>query len=202
MSEPNSKAKFQVRAIAKARLGGVTPQDAAAWSKAVCDHIMAWQAFERARTLMLFMPLAGEVDLRSLREEAIRLGKVVCLPRTDWQSRALNPVSVPSLGPGLVAARHGLLEPPAAAMALPISDLDLIVVPGLAFDSTGQRLGRGAGFYDRFLANPILRAFTCGVGFEVQLLDNLPIDRWDMPLHAIATERRLLMTGRTPPAAA
>jgi len=163
---------------------------------------MAWQAFERARTLMLFMPLAGEVDLRSLREEAIRLGKVVCLPRTDWQSRALNPVSVPSLGPGLVAARHGLLEPPAAAMALPISDLDLIVVPGLAFDSTGQRLGRGAGFYDRFLANPILRAFTCGVGFEVQLLDNLPIDRWDMPLHAIATERRLLMTGRTPPAAA
>jgi 5-formyltetrahydrofolate cyclo-ligase len=87
-------------------------------------------------------------------------------------------------------------------MALHISDLDLIVVPGLAFDSTGQRLGRGAGFYDRFLANPTLRAFTCGVGFEVQLLDNLPIDRWDMPLHAIATERRLLMTGRTPPAAA
>jgi 5-formyltetrahydrofolate cyclo-ligase len=127
VSEPNSKAKFQVRAIAKARLGGVTPQDAAAWSKAVCDHIMAWQAFERARTLMLFMPLAGEVDLRSLSEEAIRLGKVVCLPRTDWQSRALNPCRCRALGPDWLQARHGLLEPPAAAMALPISDLDLIV---------------------------------------------------------------------------
>ena len=101
-----------------------------------------------------------------------------------------------------MAGRYGILEPPAGTREIPISNLDLVLVPGLAFDTAGHRLGRGAGFYDRFLADPNLRAVTCGVGFEAQLLDNVPIDQWDIPLQAVATERRLVLTSHTPPAAA
>src|SRR5262245_46767799 len=148
------------------------------------------------------MPLPGEVDVRDVGRAGLRLGKTVCLPRAEWKSKVLSPVPVESLESGLMPGRVGILEPPENAPALAISTLDLVIVPGLAFDHSGNRLGRGAGFYDRLLAEPHGNALTCCAGFEIQLLDNLPIDRWYIPLQAIATERRLLTIGPPPRATA
>ncbi len=202
MSEPTATAKSRVRGLVRSRLAGLSARDVAEWSGSICARLRAWEAFQKARTVLLFMPLPGEVDVRPLGHQALQAGACVCLTRADWSTKRLAPVPVDSLESGLMAGRYGILEPPAGTREIPISNLDLVLVPGLAFDTAGHRLGRGAGFYDRFLADPNLRAVTCGVGFEAQLLDNVPIDQWDIPLQAVATERRLVLTSHTPPAAA
>lgn len=104
--------------------------------------------------------------------------------------RVMSAAEAPASRDGLIAGRNGIMEPGPGVAAVPIPDLDLVLVPGLAFDEEGFRLGRGAGFYDRFLGHPSLTAASIGVAFEVQMSPKLPRDEWDIPLHAIATERR------------
>ena len=81
----------------------------------------------------------------------------------------------------------GVLEPDTADPVDP-AEIDLVLVPGLGFGPAGQRIGRGAGFYDRFLANPRLTAATCGLAFELQVIDGIPMGTHDVALHMLVTE--------------
>jgi 5-formyltetrahydrofolate cyclo-ligase len=94
---------------------------------------------------------------------------------------------------GLVVERMGVREPAAGGQVVPPGDLDLILVPGLAFDEHGRRLGRGGGHYDRFLAG--LSSARVGVAFEVQLAPQVPAGPGDERVDAVATERRIIQTG-------
>lgn len=184
------QAKRRLRLELRDRLAGVTPTDAAAWSKALGDTVAASEAFRTAKTVMVFEPILGEPDLAKLVDKARTLGKRVCLPRVDWNLRVMTAAEAPRDRKELVAGKHGILEPRPDAAVVPVPDLDLILVPGLAVDRLGFRLGRGAGFYDRFLAHPALTAASIAPVFEVQLFPELPRDAWDVRVHAIATERR------------
>ena len=98
--------------------------------------------------------------------------------------------AVQSVDAGLIAGRHGIREPAADVSAVPPGEIDLVLVPGLAFDEAGRRLGRGAGYYDRFLAP--LSVATVGVAFELQLVPEVPAGSGDVPVGAIVTERRFI----------
>jgi 5-formyltetrahydrofolate cyclo-ligase len=76
------------------------------------------------------------------------------------------------------------------------SEVDVALMPGLAWDRAGNRLGRGAGYYDRLLAHPDWRAFRCGLFFATQEFPALPADPWDQPLQAVVTEREIIRTAR------
>ncbi len=190
MAESTLQAKRRIRLALRERLAAVSPSDAAAWSAEVCRRVAESDLFRSAKCLMLFVPTPGEADVYPLLDRARAAGKRVCLPRVDWALRVMSAAEAPASRDALIAGRHGISEPGPAFPAVPITELDLILVPGLAFDEQGGRLGRGAGFYDRFLAHPNLTASSIGVGFEVQMEPTLPRDSWDVPLHAIATERR------------
>jgi 5-formyltetrahydrofolate cyclo-ligase len=99
------------------------------------------------------------------------------------------PVAVTSLDEGIAPGRHGLREPVGGTVIDP-KDLGVVIVPGLAFDERGNRLGRGGGFYDRFLATT--PAFRIGVCFEVQLASSVPAGPLDVPMDAVVTERRVI----------
>jgi len=88
----------------------------------------------------------------------------------------------------LVAGAFGVREPGAGARRIEVAALEVLLVPGLAFDETGMRLGRGGGFYDRLLALPDLRARLVGVCFEVQVLPELPVEAHDRAVDAVVTE--------------
>jgi 5-formyltetrahydrofolate cyclo-ligase len=79
-----------------------------------------------------------------------------------------------------------------------LADLDLVVVPGLGFDEAGGRLGRGGGFYDRFLARPGLKAWKVGVGLDEQVVGPVPRDAWDVGLDALVTPTRTLVFAPAP----
>lgn len=185
--------KRELRRAVRERLHELDRASVAGWSESVCARLEAWGPFRRAHVVMSFVALPGEVDVGSLGRVLLEAGKTLCLPSVDWELRTMAPAAVTSLSEGLVTRRHGVQEPPEGAVRLDPHEVDLVLVPGLAFDEAGNRLGRGAGFYDRFLAHPALRATTCGVASEAQLVQCVPVEPHDRPLDAIVTERRLIV---------
>ncbi|GIK18928.1 MAG: 5-formyltetrahydrofolate cyclo-ligase [Leptolyngbya sp. PLA2] len=192
MSGPDTAAaKAALRREMRDRLAGLAASDTAAWSDALCARLLASGLLGEHGPVMLFAALPGEVDLSAVAAALHRAGRTVCLPRVGWDEGSLEPVAAGWPWDGLAQTRHGLREPPPDAPAIPLGELNAVVVPGLAFDGEGNRLGRGAGFYDRFLSRPGLAARTVGAGFDLQVVARVPTDAQDVPLDAVATERRI-----------
>ncbi len=144
-------------------------------SARLCELIACEPAWIQARTVATFAPHQSEPDVEWLAPHAA--GKALCFPRVS--KHGLDFFHVSDLS-ALVVSRWKLREPLVdLAKLVPLADIDLILVPGLAFTADGCRLGRGGGYYDRLLASSALRAVKLGVCFDVQLLDELPYEPHD-----------------------
>ncbi len=194
-SPPPSLKQLLRREITE-RLGNLDAAAVASASREACARLMARPEFASARRVMLFVPIGHELDPARIALECQRLAKTLWLPRTNWDTRTMVAARAPSWNvEGLVQGRHGLREPAPSAEVAPIDTLGLILVPGLAFDPRGGRLGRGAGFYDRFLAD--LRhadgkASFVALALDEQILESVPMDRHDVFMDLIVTPTRTL----------
>ncbi len=182
--------KHRLRGEMKAALAAMPAGMAAQLSIAACESLLALDEYAKARSVMLYAPIPGEVDCRPIAVAGWKDGKTVLLPRVTWAKRHMVAVPVHSLDQKLVAGRNGLREPDGEPW--PVEKIDLIVVPGLAYDRHGNRLGRGGGFYDRFLARPGLAAHTCGLAFSVQVVRELPVHPNDYPVKVLVTDKEVL----------
>ena len=118
--------------------------------------------------------------------EASAQGKRVCYPRVEGTNLELHAVSAHE---ELMVSRWNLREPVrAAGGGVPVSEVDLVLVPGLAFTRDGRRLGRGGGFYDRLLGDPLLKARRVGVCFEAQIIESVPLEGHDERVEEVLTE--------------
>jgi len=140
---------------------------------------------------MLYSPVRGEVDTRSIAELAWAMGKVVLLPRTLRAERRIVPV-VFEPGQTLVRGEYGIPEPPRGSEEVNVRHLQLVCLPGVAFGLDGSRLGYGGGYYDRLLRDPGFRAATCGLAFDLQVLCRLPRDPFDSTVDMVVTETRVI----------
>lgn len=190
--------KEAIRDEMRRRLRSLGTEDAKGWSGQVCSRIAGTSFFARAETLMVYLPIPGEVDITGLALRAFQEGKTVCVPRVDWRAGHMMAVEIRSLDDEFVEEKRGVKEP-AGGRSVCSEEIDLVLVPGLAFDAVGRRLGRGGGFYDRFLADPLLRrgglTTTCGVAFDFQVIEQVPTLGHDMRVDAVVTERRLIRAG-------
>ncbi|MCC5786602.1 MAG: 5-formyltetrahydrofolate cyclo-ligase [Phycisphaerales bacterium] len=196
MNEREEKARL--RAEMKRVLAGIDEPSAAARSREVCDLLLASDLLGGG-PVMVFAPIPGEVDLGPLAEALVASGREICLPRMDWESKSMDPASVTSIDRergGLVVRRHDVPEPSTSAPTVEVVSLSCVLVPGLAFDREGGRLGRGAGFYDRFVQRCREGAtgpggthgpIAVGVCFDEQLVDRVPTEGHDRMLDAVAT---------------
>jgi 5-formyltetrahydrofolate cyclo-ligase len=141
-----------------------------------------WQAATR---VMLFAPLPDEPDVWPLLTTALAAGKTVALPRFDSASGGYVAAVIRNPAEEIMVGRFNVREPGAECETLPLNRLDLILVPGVAFDRQCRRLGRGKGFYDRLLA--AVTGSTCGVAYDHQLVDEIPTEPHDVPLNCILT---------------
>lgn len=144
-----------------------------------------WRA---AKTVMLFVPLADEINILPLVNEALHHHKTLVLPRFNPAKECYEPAIVGNLAGELTTGCHGVSEPTSDCPLCPVNRLDVTVVPGLGFDREGRRLGRGKGFYDRLLAD--VSGWLWGVGHDVQLVDELPIEPHDVVMNCIVTPTR------------
>lgn len=191
--------KQAVRELVRTRMGALTD---AAWSRAaekITARLLELGEQRGWRSWMVFLPIArtsggrDEVDLTGLVEALLGADGIrVCLPRTDWGTSTIEPVPVQNLSTDIVVGRYSLREPKADLLPLAPGDLDVVIVPGLAFDATGARLGRGGGFYDRLLARLAAlpashRPVSVGVCVDEQVVENVPVEAHDLRVDMMVT---------------
>lgn len=185
---PDEKRRLRERVIAaRARLTAAEREEA---SRRIADRLAELDAYAGARTIALYAPIGAEVDTGEIVRRALAAGKSLAWPRLQAGRLALEFAACDPAG--LVGGPHGTHQPPPGAPAVPPERIDLVLVPGVAFDARGRRLGRGRGHYDATLAAMPPRVARVGLCFEVQLVPRLPNEPHDAPLDAIVTERRLL----------
>lgn len=177
----------------KTVLGQVSPQDAWLVGEAISNRLSSWPSWKSSRVVALFATLPGEVDTRPLLERSQREGKRLLLPRilADDTLEFAIVEGIESLRPG----RFGVLEPDEGCPAQAIGEDTIVFVPGLAFDRRGGRLGRGAGYYDRALAESGPRSGRpriIGMAFESQLVEIVPMGQGDIRMDGVITERGLV----------
>jgi 5-formyltetrahydrofolate cyclo-ligase len=190
--------KQRLRRELIARRRGVPPEAARRAALRVAERVVATAEFRSARHIALYAAFGGEIDARPIFDAAARSGKIRLLPRARRGARlGFAPVEDwASLVPGDL----GALEPPPESVEVPLERGDLVVVPGIAFDREGHRLGRGGGHYDRTFDAHTAHAASgpalFGLGFDFQLLDDLPSGPSDRSVDAVVTESELARTRR------
>ena len=175
--------KASRRAELLAALRGTAAEDRMAWSVATRHHLTASDLWKQARSVMVFAALKYEADLLPLLYAAD--GRRFSFPALE------NDSIVPRLvrsEDDLILASNGIREPSPRCPEEPMSELDLILVPGLGFAPDGTRMGRGRGYYDRFLAGVSDRTIRCGVCFGCQLQPALPSEPHDVRMDFLLTE--------------
>jgi len=159
-------------------------------SVVACSFIAASAEFAAARVVMLFLSIPTEVDTSPLALKAWQAGKTVVVPKVSWNQRRMLPVEISSLNDHMTTSGPGVREP-IEGKPVPVDFIDFVVVPGLGFSEKGYRIGRGMGFYDRFLAQPEFIGTSCGLAFEEQIVPELPVLDHDIPLSMLVTDRGL-----------
>jgi 5-formyltetrahydrofolate cyclo-ligase len=160
-------------------------------SAAITARIAALPSFIAARTVLLTLPFRSEWDTLPLVEQALAAGKTVAAPRVNRATRMLDLHSLSDSARALVPGAFGIPEPAATADRVAPESVEWVLVPGVAFDRTGRRLGYGGGYYDRLL--PLLGHATRVAGaFDLQLVDRVPWAPHDVCVDVIVTESQTL----------
>ena len=175
----------------RATLAEMAPEVAADKSYQACMALTRLAEFRESQVVMLYMVIPEEVDPAKVARSAWQSDKTVLVPRVSWRERSMEAVEIHSLHAGLVENSRGIREPDGGKV-WPVDQIDMVVVPALAFDRLGNRLGRGGGFYDRFLALPGMRAVMCGLAFSEQLVGPLPVHDNDYPVDLLVTDTDVL----------
>lgn len=191
MTDPRT-AKALLREQIRARVKSLSPTALRSSSAALCARLRAQRAWQESKTVLLFAPLPDEPDVWPLLAEALAANKIVALPsfvsatNTYVARRIIDPTR------DLIAGKFGVREVAELSPEMDLNQLDLVLAPGVAFDLHGRRLGRGKGFYDRLLAG--VRGTKCGVAFDEQLVEAVPVGPLDIPLNCILTPTRWIET--------
>ncbi len=146
-------------------------------------QFLALAEVQQAETILLFYGMKKEINTQPMLTALQRHGKRVllprCLPQHQMEARIYHPQKIKQ-------HRYGMWEPDEDCAVVEKAEIDLILVPALCFDRQGRRMGRGGGYYDRYLAD--YSGVTVGLCREVLLCDEVPIDPWDQPVKLVATE--------------
>ena len=192
--------KTQIRADMKTFLRNMSAEDRQRRSLAACTRLAATREFKNAQMVMLFMSMPTEIETSPLALRAWQEGKSIAVPRVDWESKRMDPLEIRSLESGMQIVGPGLRQP-IDGKVVPLALIDMVVIPGLAFDRQGFRVGRGRGFYDRFLAQQEFEGVRCALCYHEQLLeDEIPREPHDIPMDLIVTDQELLRCSAAAPA--
>ena len=186
VSDLKNELRQRCKAIRK-DLGDETRREAS-WS--ISNRLAAWDVFQASDVILTYMPIRGEVDLRPLLVEYP--GKRWLLPRIlpGENGRMVFHAYQPD---NLIVHTFGMAEPAPHLPQVSPGEIQLVLVPGLAFDRSGWRLGFGGGYFDRFLHD--FAGISVGVLFRALLLEVIPHGQIDIPMEWLATEEELIITG-------
>ncbi len=205
-SDVCATSKPVLRAAMLAQRKKISPTQIQQKSRQLHTAFVQEDVWKQARSVGLYMALAGEVATVPLVEQAWQEGKRVYLPRCHKGKRGEMDFIACTSHEDVAVGAYGIIEPKAELAVRTeailsaqngVWDLDLLLVPGVAFDTQGYRIGFGGGYYDRFLQRVYApttqqRTRCLGVAFTWQVVKSVPFDAWDMPMHGLLTEEGVL----------
>lgn len=186
--------KKALRSKMKTLLAAMGEDDRRARSAGVQSWLTGLDVYKESRTILAYASFGSEVQTQTLIERILQDGKTLVLPRLKPAGHSLALHDVKNLDTDLVKSKFGILEPRPTLLNVALRDIALILVPGLAFDPYGNRLGRGLGCYDRLLADATPANVTAAMAFEAQIVGgmDIPEDEYDVPMDMIVTESRVI----------
>jgi 5-formyltetrahydrofolate cyclo-ligase len=190
---PGSEAKVDLRRRLSEARGALSPADRAARSARIAQACSSLPGFATASILCAYVNFREEVETGALIDALLAAGRRVAVPvHLHGAPRPLNFAEIRSRAE-LVPNHFGIPQPPeGAARFLPTEAIPFFLVPGLAFDTRGGRLGYGLGFYDRAFAVADPAALKVGLAFEAQILERVPTGPHDVPMDFVVTEDRVI----------
>ncbi len=192
MNESLQAEKKKLREVVLAQRDAMPSATRKAASEAILEKVCALPGYAQAGCVLTYMGFGSEIETHPFFERIVSDGKIAVLPRVDRASQSLTLQSARSITE-LVTSKWGIREPASDAPMLPVSEVDFVLIPGVAFDRNGNRLGYGRGYYDKLLsvANPALARVAAG--FSCQVVDQVPVGACDQKMNCIITENETIV---------
>ncbi len=185
--------KAEIRRSTLARRDGLSKKKHTEKSKAILDSLSEFANFLEARIVLFYMSHKSEVDTRPMIRKAIALEKIVALPLIDEEKRGIVPFKIENLDRDTQPRYQGIPEPiPQRCKEVPVEHINLAIIPGIAFDERGARIGYGTGFYDRFIPHLDITTRKVALAFECQIVPQIPMEPHDRYTDIIITEKRII----------
>ena len=175
--------KKEIRAEVRRRIKQLSTEQMAMASESIFGQIEQLEAFNKAHCIALFAAMHDEVPTHIALDRWPKLGRRVVVPRVEGDIMRFYDYSPDRMRRGAFG-----IEEPEGDVECKCADIDLIIVPARAFTTSGERLGRGGGFYDKYMSLEGFRAHKTGICFECQIFDELPTDPHDIKVDEVVTE--------------
>lgn len=152
----------------------------------ILNYLFNWDSYKKAETIFCYVSFRSEIDTVAIIRDAIERNKKVCVPKIIPEENVMKPFLIRDPDKELERGHYGILEPRGSCPEVNPEEIELVIVPGLAFTREGYRIGYGGGYYDRFLNNA--RCVTCSLLYDFQIYDRLPVKDFDIPVDYLITE--------------
>jgi 5-formyltetrahydrofolate cyclo-ligase len=185
--------KAEIRRDAVARRNALTGEKRAQKTKKIMASLFEFANFLEAKTVLFYMHHGSEVATDAMIAKAWEYEKTVCLPWVDRKRERILPLKVDNLDKDVAPGYLGIREPiRQRCKVFPVQHIDLAIIPGIAFDERGGRIGHGTGFYDKFIPTLDVTTRKVALGFECQIAPQIPMEPHDRYIDIIITEKRII----------
>ncbi len=185
--------KSSIREESKAKLKAFLKEDREHRTGQIVDRFLDFANFLESKIVLLYVSNAYQVGTREILEHAYQLNKLVVLPAFDPRDFSLKLMKVDNPDSDLVRGVRGILEPdPKRCKSVPIASIDIAIIPGIAFDEKGGRIGSGLGYYDRLIPKLIATTRKVSIAFEDQIVPLVPMEAHDRYVDIIITDKRII----------
>ena len=187
------ETKAALREKINSLMKALDPKDIGRMSDSIAENLFALKDYQRSQKVLVYLALKSEAQTERIVHKSFEEGKRVFVPVVDREKDELLISELPDLKINLVKGAYGILEPVEKDRKIAAPEIiDLAIVPGLAFDGEGARLGHGKGYYDRFLKRLSPHALRLGLAFGCQVLPSIPHCEHDVRVHKVLTESETL----------
>jgi 5-formyltetrahydrofolate cyclo-ligase len=185
--------KREIRAAMKRKLAAMSAEERLIKSALIEAGVLALPEFIAAKCVLAYASFGTEVQTDGILRASLAAGKRLALPRAEGRTHLMSVHEVKDLDRDLETSPLGFRQPRASCPAVALSEVDFVMAPGIAFTTGCERLGRGAGHYDRLLANSeVQNFFRTGLAFELQIIAELSVDLHDVNMDCVVTETRVI----------
>jgi len=185
--------KSEIRKTTRAKRDALSKKERSKKSAAIMKQLFDFANFLESRIVLFYMSNNSEVDTEPMVRKALEIEKIVALPLIDPEKQEIVPFKVDNLERDVRPRYRGIREPiPQRCKQIPVQHINLAIIPGIAFDVRGGRIGYGTGFYDRFIPQLDITTRKVALSFECQIVPQIPMEPHDRYTDIIITEKRII----------